>query len=207
MTYVKRLIPFGIIAMLALSGCAPKTQSILPEHKGIDKPVTQPQLKIEEAVLHQRVATKKAAFASETANLDKLAAEINADVVYIDTVVPAANADILAQYEQRDYVLNTASAVVEAVVPAPLAPVATAGMALLTIGLGAFGVIQRKKTQAAAAAEQLATAGLDMVVKAVAKKGATSVAEEVNMQSKVKPVEGSFVAGRVTATNTDILQV
>jgi len=169
--------------LLAVSGCSIKTQSLVDPAKQ----VTPSQLKAEAADIKAQLEVEKAALETKV----KLTAE----------QLAIRNDDIAVKIEQRDYIINTAIGVVEAMVPIPYAPIAMLGITALGAG---FGVVRQVQTAKAKKEQATAREAIDTLVKAVKKAGATTAAAEVDT-AKVPSEVAMLIDERVRATGSDVL--
>ena len=195
-----------VLAAIVLTGCAIKTQSILPENKGKGVHVTELQAKQEQVELDKRIAARKAAFekakAENSAELDQMFSEIQAEIDYRNAVVEAAKADIAQKAARRDYVFNIVGGTIEAVVPPGYSALAALGLA------GIAGVVGVKKTLTAARerkGREEATAAVKALVQAIAKTGSTAAAKMTFDTTANRP-EGVLIDKTVTETKSDIVQ-
>jgi len=178
---MKKLVVLAVL--LVASGCSIKTPSIIDPAKQ----VTPSQLKAEIVTVKSQLDVEKATLEAKV----KLTAE----------KVTIANADIQAQIEQRDYIINTAIGIVSAVVPVPYAPIAMLGITALGAG---FGVVRQVQTAKAKREQATAREAIDTLVKAVKAGGAITAARAVN-EASVPTEVSAFIDARVKATGSDIL--
>jgi len=194
-----------VLAVIVLSGCSVKTPSILPENKGKGIEITQPQLVQEAAELDKRIASGKAEFkkaeAENAASLEQMFAEIQAQIDYKNTVVPAANADLLAKQEQRNYVFETVSGSVAALVPPPYAAIAALAIGVIGAATGIKKTIDAARDRRQ---NETAKAAVGVLVQAIKAGGAVNVATNVD-NAVVDPATKALIAETVDEQHADIL--
>lgn len=131
------------VAALLLTGCAIKTASTVDP----TKQVTTSQLKQEEVNVNATFAARQAEIEAEatatTATLNKKVAVLNSDKAASKEKFGIANADLVEQYEMRNYLFTTSAEIVKGAVPAPWGTLAGIG---LTLGGIAFGLAKRGQT-------------------------------------------------------------
>ena len=183
-----------VLLVLVLAGCAVRTPSLVDS----SRQVTPQQLNLEVATIKAKLEVQKAVIEEKkitaAASIEKDLAVYNAEVAAVSAKIEAANADIAEKYEQRDFIFNTVTSVVSAVVPPPYA-----GFAVLGIGIAGsiFGMVKRKETATAVSA-------VDTMAKAIKTTNSTQAATAV--QNAVMAADVSaLIDSRVKMTGSDLL--